>query len=459
MSKPKKMSIFMMWFVILQPILDACSGIMIHNHIGSKLTISLLIRVIFMAIAFIYILLATRDMNGDSRKQILSYFAVLALALIINLAVNYQTKPVFQISSELSAMVKTVYYVVILLAFIIAFEDLGSEKNKYFPRNVFWAIMIVDFVMIVAHFTNTSFHSYQYFSGESGWFNAANEIGSILAIALPMVILYVVNKFNSGKEWYYWIAIIATVYSCLLLGTKVGLISVIISFVVAIIVSGVKYYSTKSRKSLILLVLFVITLGGSLLASSQMSTTQNLKAHEQLVAQQRRERRKLRHKKHLTKHERMLLKNDEVNNTAGSVLLSSRSFYLKNEFNSVKNAPLSQKLFGAGYAGNYRKGHAKLAEMDFFDVFIEYGIIGSLIVLLPLIISIFIIYRYALMHLKQMFNFQNSMLITSVTLGLGISFISGHVIGSPAVSIYLDIAVAYLVILFNDGNKKEIESY
>lgn len=49
-----------------------------------------------------------------------------------------------------------------------------------------------------------------------------------------------------------------------------------------------------------------------------------------------------------------------------------------------KDAPLSQKLFGMGYAGNYTD-KIKLIEMDFHDLFFAFGIVGFLIYLIPLL--------------------------------------------------------------------------
>ena len=51
-----------------------------------------------------------------------------------------------------------------------------------------------------------------------------------------------------------------------------------------------------------------------------------------------------------------------------SLIYSDRDKFLKTYKQYYKDAPLSQKLFGMGYAGNYTD-KIKLIEMDFHDLF------------------------------------------------------------------------------------------
>ncbi|MBJ7988196.1 O-antigen ligase family protein, partial [Bacillus cereus] len=67
-----------------------------------------------------------------------------------------------------------------------------------------------------------------------------------------------------------------------------------------------------------------------------------------------------------------------------SLIYSDRDKFLKVYKQYYKDAPLSQKLFGMGYAGNYTV-KIKLIEMDFHDLFFAFGIVGFLIYLIPLL--------------------------------------------------------------------------
>src|SRR5690606_1145939 len=100
-----------------------------------------------------------------------------------------------------------------------------------------------------------------------------------------------------------------------------------------------------------------------------------------------------------------------------------------------------------GYAADY-DFEEKITEMDFFDFFFSFGIVG-------LILAIVALFKPAVRILKAIWlritrrkenSFMYSLLL-AVILILGISFIAGHVIFAPGVSIYLVIGLAMLGVL------------
>src|SRR5699024_9704446 len=57
-------------------------------------------------------------------------------------------------------------------------------------------------------------------------------------------------------------------------------------------------------------------------------------------------------------------------------ILSSRHLYLQETKDDFMEADILRNAFGLGYAGDYEQG-PKIIEMDFFDLFFSYGIIGT----------------------------------------------------------------------------------
>lgn len=128
-----------------------------------------------------------------------------------------------------------------------------------------------------------------------------------------------------------------------------------------------------------------------------------------------------------------------------SLIYSDRDKFLKVYKQYYKEAPLSQKLFGMGYAGNYTT-KMKLVEMDFYDLFFAFGIVGFLMYLLPLLYFGIKIFIRLITNFKKLFSVKHMLLASTLVLSLGIGFMSGHVLTAPAVSIFFVVILAYLIV-------------
>lgn len=467
----KNMSIFMMLYVVIQPILDVITGTMIHQVGASReITVGIVVRMIVMIMAFIYIILSRKNISKRKYLILMIYIVISAVILLINLWVSSKYKPVFSLKAEIGATAKALYFVVMLGAYWIAFKDLFNRKitAKYFPRVAFYAILIVDIIMITAHFTHSSFNAYaQMKLGESGWFFAANEIGAILAITLPIVLMFVINQTKTWKQWYYWIGLFATIYSCLLLGTKSGLLSVASTLLVAAIIALFKIIKAKGKdkKSIVIFLVLCFSLVGLKVILPTVTASQNIKVQETYIKQQRQKVKhvdKIQKKKKLDKSDKKylsgisdgqkkIIQNNEINSTLKSLIFSSRTVYLNTLHEYYNKAPKAQKLFGMGLGGNYQY-YPKTSEMDFFDLFYEFGILGFAMIVLPLTFAMLYIISNALKNWRSIFTYRIGLVLFSTAMAIVISFIAGHVMTAPAVSIYLAAMVSYLIVEYQ--NKK-----
>ncbi len=128
-----------------------------------------------------------------------------------------------------------------------------------------------------------------------------------------------------------------------------------------------------------------------------------------------------------------------------SLIYSDRDKFLNVYKQYYKDAPLSQKLFGMGYAGNYTTT-PKLVEMDFYDLFFAFGIVGFLMYLLPLLYFGIKIFIRIITNFKKLLNVKHMLLANTLVLSLGIGFMSGHVLTAPAVSIFFVVILAYMIV-------------
>ncbi len=143
------------------------------------------------------------------------------------------------------------------------------------------------------------------------------------------------------------------------------------------------------------------------------------------------------------KHAKGELTDSEVK----SLIYSDRDKFLKTYKQYYKDAPLSQKLFGMGYAGNYTD-KIKLIEMDFHDLFFAFGIVGFLIYLIPLLYFGIKLFIRMITNFKKIMKVKYMLLASTLVLSLGIGFMSGHVLTAPAVSIFFVVILAYIIVDF-----------
>lgn len=440
----KKYSIFLMLYIVFQPVLDAITGLMTQANID--VTFGVLIRMAVMAVTVFYILIFL-ILNRDNKHgfRIIGYFVLLGIMSVINLIINYKTKVLFIPSLELTTLAKSLYYPVMLLGYFYAFEELAEDRiiNKYFPKVIFFAVNIVSIIMIVSHFTNTGFSSYSYYKlGESGWFFAANELSAIISITFPIMVWYALKKINTWSKIYYWVTIIIAIYSALLIGTKGSLLAILFGTCMAILAAIVQFFQNKGNRKFTagIVALLVVTLGGIFAAYPAMAVSKTAELHNDMIKYRKKQTKT---KKGLTKDQKKYV---ETNKTV-SYLLSGRTVYFENAASNFSKATPAQKVFGMGYATSFKsEKKAKLVEMDYIDIFFQFGVLGTIVYLAPLAYCLIYLIGAFLRKFKYMWSFKWAMLVASVALAFGMALMTGHVIEAPSVSIYFVSILGYAML-------------
>ncbi|PGW29533.1 O-antigen ligase family protein [Bacillus cereus] len=440
---------FLLLFIVFQPILDLLTSFSIYIlHMSA--TVGIVVRFAFMLLALGYLLLHHKQQGA---KKYILYLCLFGIVLAIGLVNNLMVKSPVSFGEEVKFILKSVYPIVLLFGYIIALKELKNNEFAFHKIITYflYATLILSISIIVAMATGTDFPSYPNSKiGSRGWFFAGNDLSSIFAIMFPIVVLYSVHKTTSFSKVYYWIPTVLAMYASIMIGTKVGYGAIVITLGIALFFLFIEYMMHRKKEGkgftyLVNTVVAAVVLGGLFVLTPQTPIAKNMSIHLQIYeykksVQDEKDRKEGKEVKE-EEHKQGELTDSEMK----SLIYSDRDKFLKVYKQYYKEAPLSQKLFGMGYAGNYTT-KMKLVEMDFHDLFFAFGIVGFLMYLLPLLYFGIKIFIRLITNFKKLFSVKHMLLASTLVLSLGIGFMSGHVLTAPAVSIFFVVILAYLIV-------------
>ena len=398
-------------FILIQPVLDLITGICLHVF-SLNLTIGIIIRMLFL----LFIMYATTFIY--KKKLSLIYYLIVAFYSIIYL-INIGTNS--HLFGQVQGLLRVFYFPLLL----VSFYDLKDEI-KISTATLFTTLTLYLIFIFIPMTLNLGFKSYEITkSGTLGYYNSANEISGIISILTPIVFMI----FNSkGKSILKVIYILLYLVVILTIGTKTPLLSLLITIGMTFIYIMIKSYKDKKYKrilsSFIIIVIGIISL---IILIPKTNFYKNIKVHLDF------------------------LKVEDVTdiidngNLIDHFIFSQRVTFLTDRKSIYDNATFQEKLFGIGYYYNGKKD--KQVEMDYFDIYLNHGIIGFII--------FFSVYLYILVQttkIKRKLNFNLYMLNVSMLLILFLSLFTGHIITAPAVSLI----VVVIIMMLQNRRKKEL---
>lgn len=447
-------------FVIIQPVLDILTYFSLTSF-QMTITVGIITRVLFMGISILYIFFWNRN---PLKKYIVIYLILLFTVLGAGLILNFFNKPVFYLFSELQFYLKVLYFPILFCTILLLFSS-NVENNKtkqMLLSSVSFAMLLTAISMFISIVTGTANSTYDFVkSGYTGWFFAGNEISAIVAITFPLVLINSIKKTKQIGDFIFWIPTLLIASCALLIGTKVSYFAVLLTILISLIFSIIVFlYSRikklKSIKSIFYILIFNILLSifyfgitplspsYNNIAGDYVTINETVKENNQNTADKSQKSTHTNKKSNQKAETDFETKRDSIlNSKILNILLSSRDIYFDSIYNDFKNASFIHKLVGLGYAGFY-EGEPKLIEMDFFDIFFSFGILGFTLILLPLLVVFWKVIKTLFTHFFTFFRIENILLLFSLGLGLGVAFLAGHVLFAPAVSIYLTITMALL---------------
>ena len=409
-------------FLYMQPILDVLTAVML-NTFKIDFTIGIIIRFIFMLFMTYYLLFINK--NKDKKKSIiyvLSIFIYMVLFLINILNIKGRSNLLFDFKS----LIKTYYFIIVLISF---FEIYKNKKNnidyKHF-RNLF---IIYSLFVLIPNLLNIGYSSYKVTKeGMIGLFNTANEISAIISILMPVFIYDILKRKNLIITI---IVSIVLLYLLTSIGTKGPLLSLGIIIIYYLIKYIRKWIKDKKYKPLIISVIsIIIIMIGGIILIPKTTFYKNIKVHLEF------------------------LKVDEVSDLTKPKIFDHFVFSSRLKFWSKTNdiylkSDFKTKLLGIGYVKKNGK-NMKMVEMDYVDIFYRHGIVGFIIYMSGFIYVLVIVVKNTKSIKKKSLYYTY---LLSIFLALLLSLLTGHVITSPGVAIY----VALLINIFYNSEIREDE--
>ncbi len=440
---PEWITRLFMVFILLQPVIDLITSISL-TVFKIEFTAGVLIRFFMMVVGCAFVLFYSDDKN---RRRGITYLFILGGFFLVHFVINILFKSPIYLGEEIKYILKTVYFVIILVSYYYVLSPIFKQnpEGSRVERYIVLAMLFIGVTMLIAGLSNTAFNSYEYEKvGHKGWFFAGNEIGAIMAICFPITVLFAIKKTISLKSIYYWIPVVILIYSLSAVGTKVGFGAIILTIVISLFMLVYEHFRQKkigskkiATKINLITNTIVIMAFGLYIPFSPIA--ENTLIHLSIID---------------SKKETQVVPPEGVNteitpdpnlnsSDVENLILSGRETFLETQKTYFTEAPLSQKLFGMGYGGNFEK-EAKLVEMDFHDIFFSFGIIGFVIYMTPVIFMGILIISKILLNVKEKFNIETVLISSGIVLGLGIAYTAGHVFLAPAVSIYLALLAVLL---------------
>lgn len=423
-------------FLLIQPILDLITSIMTRYEIGF-VSIGVIVRGIFILCMLIYLLFFC---NTKYKKVSIIYVFLLGIYFVLYFLIKPELLSNFTFfMNDFIYLFKYMYFLILFITMFNFYIQYELDYKKII--NIFLInLLVFSILIIIPYLTNTSFSSYALNKGDGvvGWFYAANDI-SVILISLFPFILY---KLDKKIDYKLIILVLVSIFSCLLIGTKVAYFGILISLFLCLFYY-LFYIKKKWKNILIVLLIFI----GTIFLGYDSSVINNIKNRADKYEEYQETG------KNETKGEGDIVVRDE--DTAATIIVfSSRDRLLKETYEIYETRSNLEKVFGIGFSNREsvnNKKIEKLVEMDLFDILFHGGIALFILYFLPFIFVIIYFIKYVLKN-KFKISLRGWLLGYLILLGFGASTLSGHVFSSPSVLIYYIL----IVIMFLDYFKVEV---
>jgi hypothetical protein len=289
------------------------------------------------------------------------------------------------ISEEIKWLIKNLYFPILLVGFINIFD---THKEKIEDKTFIKIISMYAFIIITCKLIDIETISYtQGKTGYIGLFYSANEISGIISLLLPFLIFYRVDK---SRLLLKAIIILGVLYCTLTVGSKTAFLSLFIVIAVYILnyfIRMVKYKKYKNVKIILLSVILSIALISIILPYTAFY--KNIKTHVKFLD---------------INNIFEIFKGDNFNR----LIFSDRLTFLNDTKEIYDESNTIQKVVGIGYAFEVPN---KTIEMDYFDIYYRYGIMGFSTYFMPLIMAVIVI-------LKSMKNTFDGKIVYTLSISL-----------------------------------------
>lgn len=425
-------------FILLQPFIDLFTALMTRFEIG-VISLGVVIRGLFILGMLIYLFFFSKSRY---RNKSIKYLLLLGTFYIFYLITKSEVLTNFGfLFNEITYIFKYSYFILLFITFINYIDEFKVDRKdviKLFTFN----LISYSLLIIIPFLTGTGFNSYNNNEGYgiTGWFYSANEISAIFTILYPFLFMYLSSKFNFKNCLFIILSILAIV----IIGTKAPYYGMLLVNAFMLVYFLVNYVKKKTKLKQLIFV--AIILAFSILAGGYTPANINLEQRVECLEDYQ----------NGTNSEHKTDLKCEVAEDQQIVMLSGREVLFGYSLDIYKNSSVVDKFFGIGFSNREvlnSKWATKMVEMDLFDVFFRFGIIGFIIYMIPVFTIIFIVATNFIKNIKKL-SLEKIIYSYSTAIGIAFGFFIGHVFGAPSACFYLAFIAIYAIDLFNNNKRK-----
>lgn len=403
------------FFILLQPFIDSLTSIFL-NVFQISFTIGIIVRTIFLIFVMYTVLFVYND------KKILKYYMLILIYVVVFTLSIWSYNGVSNILTEIQFTIRAFYFPLLLTSFYAIRDKITIKKEKLIQTIIMYILII-----FICNVFGIGFDSYEITkNGTLGLFNSANEIGGIISILTPFLIITAFQNKKILKK----IAILACYLTVILnIGTKTPLIAFVLTIALVFFWVIIKLIKKKEVKKVgIIFMLTIISIVSASFIIPKTAFYKNIKTHLDFLEI-----------KNITDvfSEPLLIDH---------FIFSQRLTFLDNRAQTFEKSNLIKKGLGVGYFENGVE--IKLVEMDYFDLYYSHGIVGFILYFAPFIIVMIDIFRK-----RTKITIDKYINYISISLIIILAFFTGHIMTAPAVSF---ISVCVIFCIYSKENPKNI---
>ena len=404
---------FLPYFLLFFPIIDATTSL-VTSYTDLLISPGVIVRCFLLFAALFYIFF----LNKNKRKLNILVVAILFILTICSTLANYNTLQ-SNTYEYLNYAIKFDYFIIMLTYFRAWFTN-GNSFNISSLRITLFVIILCFLLPLITH---TGFTTYNYLEGFSGWFNSSNEISALLCCLYPISIYNIIKEKTNIRTIIDVIISISVVIIMFALGTKAAAIGFFITTIAFLLYLIINAKNFKRPEIIILLSIFILV---PILFQNYLPITHNLKENIRKINQQI----SLQQENTSSEEEQ----NPEENSIIEKVLLNGRDEKEKTAQKFKKESSIYNHLFGYS---SIKKEKIHIIERDFHDIKNLFGVISFVFLILLLIPDLLFITINTLANIsKPEENLRSFSIFLASWLFIGLAFICGHSILSPAVATF-----------------------
>ena len=427
--------------IILSPIIDILTSFS-ERFINVSISFGIVIRAGFLAFLIAYTFLKS---TWKYKKTSIIYLLCTFIYMGVYAINMYILKGQENVFFEIKEIIKAFFFPISIVCILNYTQTKNISIN---PKVLFTAIFSYITLLFIPAVFNIGYESYaQDKIGSIGWFFSGNEISNIFAILFVFIVFsydYIKNKL------IYIFLVLYSLFTVMQIGTKIPAIAVLIVILLFLIIKIIRKILEKRKleKSFIICsIIMLVAFFGILFTSpvvrnyeiyrDYLISTRGIdESEEEGIEEHTQENEIDEIKEEINISEGFELTDEEIETIIHSGRLETLDYINK----KYENIGLTNRIIGLGRL-DLSDDTQNLCEIDYFDIFYNYGYIGFFIYFIPLIYILFTCIRR--IKIKQIIcnNFLCCFIITSF-IAIFLCAISGHTFVSPAVSLFVSVVLA-----------------